>query len=229
MSHSLYGNLNNPGTWSDADVRRRQISQLLHALIPAAAMCVVLTAGPEVKVTSPTTWSSGSWNLLLALVFGVIVWDVLVLRLRRRGRRAPLTVPVDSVEHALRFAEDALGVNAWPWGRGGYVGLRSVAAIDRDTTMVWKSCAVWPLAALACAASVPQNDNAMGWLVGTVIRLSSIDSDDVWAEVAHAVAATTPPTMHSSFVRVMNMGHRQRDSVAVVMRDAVLGASVAVR
>lgn len=229
MSDSSYGNLNNPVIWSDADVRRWQISQLLHALTPAAALCVVLTAGPEGTVTSPATWSSSPWNLLFTMGFGVLVWDVRALWLRRRGRRTPLTVPVDSIEHAWSFAEDALGVNAWPSGRGGLVGLRSVTAIDRDTTMVWKSFAVQPLAALAYAASELQNDNAMGWLVRTVTRLSCADSDDAWAEAAHAVAATTPPMMHSSFGRAVNMEHRQRDSVAVVMRDAVLGASVAVQ
>lgn len=56
----------------------------------------------------------------------------------------------------------------------------------------------------------------------------NLNNPVIW-EAAHTVAATTPPTMRSSFGRAMNMEHRQRDSVAVVMRGAVLGAGVAVQ
>ncbi|WP_131536380.1 hypothetical protein [Mycolicibacterium aromaticivorans] len=214
-----------PTMRSDPDTRRRQISQLLHVLAPTAALCVVLTAGPDMMAASPAAWAKGPWNLVLAIGFGVLVWDMRALWLRRRARRAPATLPVHSIGHAFRFAEDALGVRAWPSGRGDYVGHRSAAEIDRDTSGVWASYAVQPLAALACAASQPRKDGAMEWLVHTVTRLSCADSDDAWRDAAHAVAATTDPTMRASFFRTMNMEHRQRQSVALVMRDAVLGVN----
>lgn len=229
MSDTSFGYLNDPGIWWDADVRRRQISQLLHVITPAVAMCVVLTAGPGAMFASTAAWSTWPWNLLLAMGVGVLVWDVRALWLRRRVRRTPLTVPVDSIGQAFRFAEDALGLSAWPPSPGDYVGRRAAAPIDRGNTTVWESYAVLPLAALAYTASQTQDGNAMEWLTRTVTRLCSADADEAWGEAAHAVAATTTPTVHSSFFRTVNMEHRQRDSVALVMRDAVLGANVAVQ
>lgn len=226
MNDHSYEYLNTSNMWSDPDTRRRQISQLLHVLAPTAALCVVLTAGPDMMAAPPATWSNGPWNLVLAMGFCVFVWDMRALWLRRRAQRAPAALPVHSIGHAFRFAEDALGVHdGWPSGRGDYVGHRSGPVIDGDTSGVWASCAVQPLAALAYAASQPRNDGAMEWLVHTVTRLSCADSDDAWRDAAHAIAATTGPTMRASFFRTMNMEHRQRQSVALVMRDAVLGVN----
>lgn len=227
MSEMSYGYLDNPGIRLDANVRRRQISQLLHVITPAAAMCLVLTASPQVMFDSMATWLSWPWNLLLALAFGVLIWDLRALLLRRRGRVAPLTVPVKSMAHAIDFAEDSLGLSAWPPGPGDYVGSRN--AVARQSTTVWHSYAVLPLAALAYAASQPQAGDAQEWLERTVTGLASADSDDAWREAARAVAAVAAPTVNSSFFHAMNMEQRHRDSVARVMREAILGASVAVQ
>lgn len=228
MSDMTYRHLNGRGIWRTADVRRRQISQLLHVLAPAVAMCIVLTATPEVMFGSAATWSSWPWNLLLALGFAVLLWDVRALVLRRRARRTPLTMPVDSITQALRFAEDALGINAWP-GTVGYVGSRPIPMVERDTRTVWESYAVQPLAALAYAASQPQHHNPTHWLERTVTRLASSDSDDAWCEAARAVTAASAPAVQSSFFQTMNMERRQRDSVALVMREAILGTKLAVQ
>lgn len=230
MSDMTYGDLNGPGIWLTADVRRRQISQLLHVITPAAAMCIVLTATPEVIFGSAASWSSWPWNLLLAIGLGVLLWDVRALLLRRRGRRTPLTVPVDSMVEAIRFAEDALGRGAWPPGTGSYLGSRTPAVTDGDSTALWQSYAVPPLAALAYAASRSEVENPAEWLESTATRLTSSESDEGWCEAARAVGATAAPAVvQSSFFRTMNMEPRQRDSVALVMREAVLGASAAVR
>lgn len=226
MSEMSYGYLNDSGNRLDADVRRRQISQLLHVITPAAAMCLVLTASPQVMFASMATWLSWPWNLLLILGFGVLIWDMRALLLRRRARSTPATVPVESMTQAFRFAEEALGLSARP---PGYVGPRSAAAPRRDTSTLWQSSAVLPLAALAYAASQPENGDSREWLEHIVDGLTAADSDDAWRQAAHAVAATTEPTVNSSFFRAMNMEQRQRDSLALVMREAILGANVAVQ
>lgn len=229
MSDMSYGYLNDFGSRLDADVRRRQVSQLLHVITPAAAMCLVLTASPQVMFGSAATWLSWPWNLMLGLIIGVLIWDVRALLLRRCGSTSPVTVPVDSMAQAFHFAEDALGLSARPPGPGDYVGPRSAAGSNDGSSLMWRSCAVLPLAALAYAASQPENGTSREWLEHIVTGLASADSDDAWREAAHAVAATTAPTVNSSFFHAMNMEQRQRDSVALVMREAILGAAVAVQ
>jgi hypothetical protein len=223
MSELSYGYVSGASTWWDADLRRHQISQLLHVITPAAAMCIVLSAGPEAMfppVVSAATWMSWPWNLLLSMVFGVLAWDVRALWLRRRGRRRALSFPVDSVDQAFRFAEDALGVNRWTHQPGGYVGPGSGAG-------VWETLAVLPLAALAFAASKPQHTDPMQWLTRTVDQLATDGSDRAWQLAAEAVGVANTH-LHDAFVRTTNMSQRQRDSLVLVMRDA-LAPLVAVR
>lgn len=167
-------------------------------------------------IVSAATWMSWPWNLLLAMVFGVLAWDVRALWLRRRG---PLTLPVRSVDQAFRFAEDALRVSTWSRSPGGYVGPRTGAGL-------WESCAVLPLAALAFAAS-KSHASPMQWLTRTVDELATDGTDCAWQLAAEAVGGANID-LHEAFVRAMNMSQRQRDSVVLVMRDA-LAPLVAVR
>lgn len=222
MSDMSYGYLGHPSIRLDADLRRRQISQLLHVITPTIALCLVLTAGPEQIFAPGATWTDWPWNLLLTMTFGIAVWDVRAALLRRRGRE-PLTFPVACAAQAWRFAEDVLGVNTGPSGSAGYVGPR------RPPAGIWEYCSVGPLAALAYTASQAPHVKAADWLVATLTRLASLDSDAAWQEAAHVVATTTVPTLlHSAFFRTMDMEDRQRTSVAVAMRDAILCSDVAV-
>ena len=85
-----------------------------------------------------------------------------------------------------------------------------------------------PLAALAYVASGSQHGNAGEWLARTVTGLASADSDEAWREAACAVASADP-LLRQSFMRAMCMQPRQRDSVALVMNEAILGTHVAVQ
>jgi hypothetical protein len=211
MSEMSYGYVNGANTWWDADLRRRQISQLLHVITPAAAMCIVLSAGPEAMfppVVSAATWMSWPWNLLLPMAFGVLAWDLRALLLRHRG---PLTLPVRSVDQAFRFAEDALLVSRWSRSPGGYVGPRTAAG-------VWETRAVLPLAALAFAAS--QHANPMQWLTRTIDQLATDGTDRAWDGAAKAIGGANID-LHEAFVQTMNMSPPQRDSLVLVMRDAL--------
>lgn len=217
MSEMSYGYVNGASTSWDADLRRHQISQLLHVITPAAAMCVALSAGPEAMfppTASAATWMSWPWNLLLSMVFGVLAWDVRALWLRRRGRRRALNFPVNSVDQALRFAEDALGVNKSSQQSAGYGGPRTGAGL-------WETVAVLPLAALAFAASKPQHTDPMQWLTRTVDQLAADGSDRAWQLAAEAIGAAANTHLHDGFVRTTNMSQRQRDSLVLVMRDAL--------
>lgn len=224
MDDISYGYIDYPGARLEPDVRRRQISQLLHVIAPAAAMCIVLSAGPEAlfpPAMAARTFTGWPWNLLIAMALGVAIWDVRALLLRRRGR-GRLTLPVESLPHAVHFAEDALGVSTWAQGIRGYVGSRA------DAAGIWESQAVLPLAALAYVASGSQHGNAGEWLARTVTGLASADSDEAWREAACAVASADP-LLRQSFMRAMCMQPRQRDSVALVMNEAILGTHVAVQ
>jgi type IV secretion system protein VirD4 len=219
MRASSHG-FNDPNTWQQADLRRRQISQLLHIMAPAASLCIVLSVGPDEMFPAGMTaavWTSWPWNALLPLAAGVLIWDVRAAVLRRRGGRGALrpTFPVVSVGQAFRFAEHALALR--DVGRG-------------NSAVVWESLAQAPLAALVYTASRLCEDMAMAWLEHTVCQLASpAHARTAWEQAATAVAAASPDLLHHRFVAAMGMDERQRDSVALVMREAITSPAAAQR
>jgi len=216
MTEISYRSINDPSLWpARADMRRHQISQILHIITPAAAMCIVLSAGPETVFpsTAPAhVWMIWPWNVLLAMAIGVIVWDGRALFLRHRGRRDALRFSVRSGEEAFRFAEEALGVNH---------GSENSDHRGRTTaTGLWETCAVAPLAALAYTAAASEPARPLHWLASTVDQLAADGSERSWQRAAEAISAVSTH-LHEAFVSVMNMSQRQRDSVVLVMRDAI--------
>lgn len=197
--------------WREDVRRRRQISQVLHVIAPAAAMCIALSDGPEVMcpaLVTVTTWTVWPWNALLCMAAAILLWDVRVFWLRRRGAPTLLrpTLPVNSPYQALRFSEDILDLTNVQ--RGGDSGL-------------WEAAAAVPLAALAYTASQLGERMALPWLERTVGQLAAEAPTAVWEEAAETVAAATPELLHHGFVGAMRMNERQRESVAHVMRDAI--------
>lgn len=217
MTEISYGSINDPGSWqAGADMRRHQISQVLHIITPAAAMCIVLSAGPETMFpsTAPAhAWVVWPWNALLAMAIGVIVWDGRALLLRRRGRRDALRFSVRSVEEAFRFAEEALGVN--------HGSTTSDHRRRTTATGLWETRAVAPLAALAYTATASEQASPLHWLASTVDQLATDGSERSWQCAAAAISAVSSH-LHEAFVSVMNMSQPQRDSVVLVMRDAII-------
>lgn len=161
-------------------------------------------------------------NLLL---FGLVItalmlvpaameyWKIRTAAVRRCGDESVEPVfPVASTREALGFSQSLLAVTACNAPR-----FVSVPA-DFDHDGMWRAVTERPLAALVCAAS--QQPRPLAWLEHTVLQLGSSDQDAGWGAAVEAVAAVDS-TLCQWVKNASAMSRRQRDSVAITMRDAV--------
>jgi type IV secretion system protein VirD4 len=86
---------------------------------------------------------------------------------------------------------------------------------------VWESQAAGPLAAFLYAASPMGNGQGMSWVLLAVDNLDGEDIDSPgWVQAAGLCHRF--PVLSLSLQRIMDMDPRQRDSVAITMRKAIM-------
>ena len=84
----------------------------------------------------------------------------------------------------------------------------------------WQSLAVAPLAVFLYAASPMGNGEGMPWVVSAIDNTDpQAGSEPSWVQAAHCCHET--PLLSLSLKRALDMDPRQRDSVAIAMREAV--------
>ncbi|WP_101953397.1 type IV secretion system protein VirD4 [Mycobacterium intracellulare] len=97
------------------------------------------------------------------------------------------------------------------------------AAAGRDYHYdVWATAAVAPLAAMLYAASPARNSQGISWVVQAATTIDT-DTDADRPSWRNTIAALDDqPLLSNSLERVLGWDTRQRDSVAITLRDALL-------
>ena len=97
------------------------------------------------------------------------------------------------------------------------------AAADHDHHYgFWATAAVGPLAAMLYAASPAGNSQGISWLVraATNIDMNSDAGTPSWRNTIAVL--NDQPLLSNSLERVLGWNTRQRDSIAITLRDALL-------
>ena len=166
---------------------------------------VVAGAGPELMFPpNMTTATLGTlpWMALWTVAALLGMWQINAAAVRRRMRTASRELRFESLSRAADYAEDLLTLS----GHG-------------PVDAFWRATAVAPLTALVYAASTRGNGEGMPWVRAMVERLSTGGADG-WHAAAQAVA-DVDETLQPSIDRWGDASAGQRDSVALVMREAV--------
>ncbi|NTY62588.1 hypothetical protein [Mycolicibacterium sphagni] len=165
---------------------------------------IVAGAGPERMFPpgmSAATLGTWPWLALWVLAAALVTWHVIAAAALRGMRAASRELRFESLTRAMSFAEDMLLLS------------RS------HCEPVWSDQAVMPLTALVYAASTNGNGQGMPWVRNMVDHLCT-DGADGWRAAADAVGEIDHQ-MSARIVRLAELHGRQRDSIALVLREAV--------
>jgi type IV secretion system protein VirD4 len=96
--------------------------------------------------------------------------------------------------------------------------LEAVSAGQDCHYEVWATAAVAPLAAMLYAASPPRNNQGISWVMQAVFNTDA--SAPSWRSAIAELA--DQPRLGNSLHQVLGWDIRQRDSIVIAMRDALM-------
>lgn len=166
---------------------------------------VVAGAGPELMFPpnmTAATLGTLPWVALWTVAALLGMWHINAAAMRHRMRVASRELRFESLSRAADYAEDILTLS----GHG-------------PVDAFWRATAVAPLTALVYAASTRGNGEGMPWVRAMVDRLSA-DGAAGWHVAAQAVG-DIDEKLQPGIDRWADTSAGQRDSVALVMREAV--------
>lgn len=156
------------------------------------------------------------WPVYLAASL-MIFMPVVVARIEEIARSRP-AVRVEELLPLMSASEARALANSLLTAMSPDVPRLAVAPVDFDENGLWREIAERPLTALIYTAS--QHPRPLAWLEHTVSRLGAGEHDAGWAEAVEAAGAVDSALCQwVKGASVMCRG--QRDSVALVMREAV--------
>ncbi|GAA2429053.1 hypothetical protein [Mycolicibacterium llatzerense] len=208
LPHLIRRDRNIPG-WMNDQTALQTTGRTLTLCAGIFGAIVVAGAGPDLMFPAnmtAATLGTLPWVALWTVAVLLGAWHVNAAAMQHRMRAASRELRFESLSRATDYAEDILTLS----GHG-------------PADAIWRVMAAAPLTAIVYAASTRGNGEGMPWVRETVERLST-DGAAGWHAAADAVA-DIDERLQPHLDRWVDSDARQRDSVALVMREAVGGVA----